>query len=153
MSNTFIWPIDRTLSGATTSSQSGPGSDSNEGVLYIPQSSSITGTTLSDCLMSYEGHSLRGGVLPLCKDAIGVFYSPSWLGSLVIEFSLFLDFVQPGGINMWSFDGQPVRTELVSTKLASTSTEISESNLGPANHTVIRWIDWQNVCFGLFKSI
>ena len=36
-----IWPIDRTLSGATTLGQSGPGSDGNEGVLCIPQSSSI----------------------------------------------------------------------------------------------------------------
>ena len=32
----FIWPIDRTLSGATTPGQSGPGSDGNEGVLRIP---------------------------------------------------------------------------------------------------------------------
>ena len=31
-----IWPIDRTLSGATTPGQSRPGSDGNEGVLYIP---------------------------------------------------------------------------------------------------------------------
>ena len=42
--------IDRTLSG--------PGSDGNEGVLCIPQSSSITGASLSDCLVSYPGHSL-----------------------------------------------------------------------------------------------
>ena len=39
-----IWPIDRTLSGATTPGQSGHGSDGNEGVLRIPQSSCITGT-------------------------------------------------------------------------------------------------------------
>ena len=31
-----IWPIDRTLSGATTPGQSGPGSDGNTGVLRIP---------------------------------------------------------------------------------------------------------------------
>ena len=31
----FIWPIDRTLSGATIPGQSGPGSDDNEGVLHI----------------------------------------------------------------------------------------------------------------------
>ena len=35
-----IWPIDRTLSGNTIPSQSEPGSNSNEGVLHIPQSSS-----------------------------------------------------------------------------------------------------------------
>ena len=32
------------LSGVTTPGQSGAGSDGNEGVLHIPQSSSITGT-------------------------------------------------------------------------------------------------------------
>ena len=53
-----IWPIVRTLWGATTPGQSGPGSDCNEGVLYIPQSYSITGTSPSDCLVSYPGHSL-----------------------------------------------------------------------------------------------
>ena len=40
--------------------QSGPGSNSNEGGLRIPQSSSITGTLPSNCLMSYPGHSLGG---------------------------------------------------------------------------------------------
>ena len=50
--------IDRTLSGATTPGQSGPGSDGNEGVLRIPQSSSISGASLSDCFVSYLGHSL-----------------------------------------------------------------------------------------------
>ena len=49
-----IWPLDRTLSGATSPSQSEPGSDGNEGVLRIPQSSSITGNSLSDCLVSYQ---------------------------------------------------------------------------------------------------
>ena len=74
-----IWPIDGTLSGATTPGQSGTGSDGAEGVLRIPQSSSITGTSPSDCLVSYLGHSL-GEVLPLYREAIGVLYSPSWLG-------------------------------------------------------------------------
>ena len=31
--------------------QSGPGSDGNEELLRIPQSSSITGTSASDCLV------------------------------------------------------------------------------------------------------
>ena len=53
-----IWPIDRILSCATTPSQSGPRKDGSEGVLCIPQSSSITGTSPSDCLMSYPEHSL-----------------------------------------------------------------------------------------------
>ena len=54
-----ISPIDRTLSGATTLGQNGPGSDGNEEVPWIPQSSSITGTSPSDCLVSYAGHSLE----------------------------------------------------------------------------------------------
>ena len=86
MSNRSIWPIDRTLSGATTPGQSKPGSDSNERVLHIPQSSSITGTSPSGHLVSYPEHSLkRMGVLPLCRDTVGVFYSPSWLGNAVTE--------------------------------------------------------------------
>ena len=56
-----IWPIDRTLSGATTPGQRGPRSDGNEGILRIPQSSSITGTSPSDCLVSYLEHSLAVG--------------------------------------------------------------------------------------------
>ena len=51
-----IWPIDRTLSGATTPGQSGPGSDGNKGVLRIFQSSSISEASLSDCLVSYPEH-------------------------------------------------------------------------------------------------
>ena len=41
-----IWPINRTLSGATTLGQSEPGSYGNEWILRILQSSSITGTYL-----------------------------------------------------------------------------------------------------------
>ena len=52
-----IKPIDRALSDATTQGQSGPGSDSHEGVLHILQSSSNTGTSLSDCLELYPGYS------------------------------------------------------------------------------------------------
>ena len=74
-----IWPIDRTLSGATTLGQSGPGSDGNEGVLRILQSSCITGNSPLDGLLSYPGHSLVGR-LPLSIGAVGVFYSPSRFG-------------------------------------------------------------------------
>ena len=58
MSNISFWSIHRTLSGAITLGQSGPGSDGNKGVLFILQSSSIPGTSPSDCLVSYPGHSL-----------------------------------------------------------------------------------------------
>ena len=59
MSNGSTWPIDRILSGAITLGQSGPGSDGNEGVLSIPESSCITEASPSDCLVPYPGHSLR----------------------------------------------------------------------------------------------
>ena len=54
-----IWPIDGTLSGATTPGLSWPGSDDNKGVLCILQSSSITGASQSDFSVSYPGHSLE----------------------------------------------------------------------------------------------
>ena len=41
-----MWPIDRTLVGAITPAQNGPWSDWDEGVLHIPQISSITGASL-----------------------------------------------------------------------------------------------------------
>ena len=53
-----IWLIDRTLSGATIPYQSGPESDGMEGVLRIPQTSSITGNSLSNCLVSCPADSL-----------------------------------------------------------------------------------------------
>ena len=96
------------------SQQSEPGSNSNEGVLGIPQSSSITGTTPSDSLVSFLGmrggvyptaemsqyilhpqptgpvilRTLIGGILSLCRDAVGVFYSPSQLGQSYPELLL-----------------------------------------------------------------
>ena len=45
--NSSIWPIDGTLIGMTNPSQSRPGSNGNDGVLHIPQSSS-TGASSSD---------------------------------------------------------------------------------------------------------
>ena len=57
-----------------------PENDGNEGILRIPQSSSITGTSPSDCLVLYPRHYLGGWVLLLCRGAVDVFYGPSWLG-------------------------------------------------------------------------
>ena len=66
--------IGRTLSGATTPNQSELGSDSNKGVHRIPQSSSITGTSGSD--VSAITRTFAGGILPVCRDAVHVFYNP-----------------------------------------------------------------------------
>ena len=86
--NSSIWPTDRIQTGTTTLSQSGSGSNGNEGILHIYQSSK-TGALPSHGQVSYLGHSLVvmwGGVLPLGRDAVGVFYSPSQLGCFSIGF-------------------------------------------------------------------
>ena len=64
------------LSGATIRARVDLGAIGNEGLIRIPQSSSTAETSSSDCLVSYPGHSL-GGILPLCRGAVSVFYSPS----------------------------------------------------------------------------
>ena len=46
MSNSSIWPIDRTLLVATKPGHIRPGCDGNEEVLHILQISSITGASL-----------------------------------------------------------------------------------------------------------
>ena len=73
-----IWHIDRTLSGAITLGQSGPRTNSNEGLLQIFKA----GASQSDGLMSYPG-LVGEGVLAFCRDAVGVFYSPSRLSLLL----------------------------------------------------------------------
>ena len=61
--NISIWPIDGTQTGITTPDQSGPESNDNEGVLHTPQSYR-TGSSPSDGLMSYQGHSVMA-LIPL----------------------------------------------------------------------------------------
>ena len=56
--------------------QSGPGSDGNEEILHIPQSSSITETSSSDCLVSYPGHSL-GESYPSAEKQLVYFTAPA----------------------------------------------------------------------------
>ena len=53
-----MWPIEITLSGNTTLSLSGPRRDDIKGEFCILQTSSITGTPLSNCFVSYPGHTL-----------------------------------------------------------------------------------------------
>ena len=60
MSNSSIWPREGSISGATSLGHSGHGSNNNEGMLRIPQHSSITEVSPWDCLVSYPGFSLRG---------------------------------------------------------------------------------------------
>ena len=55
---------NRTLSGATTLGPSVPGSDVNKGVVRISRRSSITGSSISDWLVSYQD-TLWGSLNPL----------------------------------------------------------------------------------------
>ena len=48
-------------------------------MLHILESSKA-GASSSDCLVSYAGHSFGGTVLPLYRDAAGVFYCPGRQG-------------------------------------------------------------------------
>ena len=41
-------------------------------MLCLPQGSSITGASPLDCLVSYQRHLLGWGVLPLCRDTVGL---------------------------------------------------------------------------------
>ena len=93
-----IWTIYWTLSGATTPGQSWPGSDSNEGVQRITQSSIINEASPSDCLVLYPWHPLCWGFYP-SRDSLGVFYIPSllklnWLIYLLI-FKAYQPYLSP----------------------------------------------------------
>ena len=75
MSNSSIWPIDKTLSSTITPDQSGPESDGSEGVLRIPQNSSITGASPLNGLMSYQ--DIRWGSYPYTKMQSVYFTAPA----------------------------------------------------------------------------
>ena len=57
MSKSSIWPIDRILSGAKVPGHSGRGSNVNEEILHISQSSRAKPSP-SGYLVSYPGHLL-----------------------------------------------------------------------------------------------
>ena len=50
----------------------------------------ITGTSPSDCLVSYPRHSL-GGILPLCRGAVSVFYSLLGNYLIVLHLEIIID--------------------------------------------------------------
>ena len=91
MSNSYVWPIDRILSGATSLDQSEPGNDGNEGVLRIPQISSITGASYTRLFNVLSG-TLVG------EDAVSEFYNPSRLGAISKDFYEFFFFLSLGRI-------------------------------------------------------
>ena len=74
--------FDPSISGATTPSQNGPGSNDNEEVLCIPQSSSISEAS------HYHNMTLFRGISLLCRDAVRVFCSPSRMVSTHLNLRL-----------------------------------------------------------------
>ena len=126
-----IWPIERTLSSANNPGLSWPGSDGNEGVHRILQSSTITEASPSDFLVSYPRNSweclspLRicsrcillpkptrlsllyweGGLTP-CREAVDVFYSPSvdwasWLFKVSLTQEYYIYVFWASVLNKW----------------------------------------------------
>ena len=78
MSTNSIWPIDRTLFGATTPGQNGPGSDGNEGILCIPQNFRITGASPSDYLcQNQDTHWGGGGSYPSAEKQVVYSIAPA----------------------------------------------------------------------------
>ena len=69
MSNSSTWPIDKTLSGTSTSRSSEPGSDGSKGVLCI----TIRWFNVISRTFVEESN-------PLCRNAVGVFCNPNRLG-------------------------------------------------------------------------
>ena len=69
-----------------------PGAMAMKGVLRIPQTSCIAGTSPSDCLVSYAGHLLVGGSYPSAEKQSVYSTAPAdWaikLFSLLKQFSL-----------------------------------------------------------------
>ena len=68
MSNSSVWCIDSSLSGVTTTGKSRPGTNRNERVICIPQSSSITGVS-SSFFNVISGYLLKGGLTPLQRSS------------------------------------------------------------------------------------
>ena len=60
--------------------------DGNEGVLRIPQSSSIAGTSPSDCLVSYPGHSAE-------KHSVHSTAPADWAMNVGIKYPLYFVYI------------------------------------------------------------
>ena len=75
----FIRLIDRTLSVANTSGQSGHGSEGNEGILHLshyPKLQQYWNLTISLCSVISRKLIGRGAVLAHCRETVDIFYCP-----------------------------------------------------------------------------
>ena len=86
-----IQPINMTIPGATIPGQSGPVNNGIERVLRIPQITSITENSPSDCLVLLPWYSLRWGA---CTSAeVQSVYSTAPADWATIKFSVRIVFV------------------------------------------------------------
>ena len=83
------WPMNRTLSDATTLGQNGPRSNGNEEVHCIPKNSSIIGTSPSNCLVSYPGHLLGVGYYPSAEVQSVYFTAPASWAIIIYDITSF----------------------------------------------------------------
>ena len=77
--------MERTLSGTTTLSQSGPGSDGNEWVLCIPKPPELLKPHHQIVYCRIQD-TRWADVLPLSREAVGLFYSPTGRGQISLAF-------------------------------------------------------------------
>ena len=84
----FIWLIDRTLLGATTSGHSGLGVMAVKRYSAFPKTSALLEVHYS--WFSVISRTLIWGILPLCRDAVTGFYTPSRLDWALSLLNLFV---------------------------------------------------------------
>ena len=53
--------------------------------LHSPKLQHYWNLTIRLFSVIYSGHSGGEGVLPLCREAVGIFYSPNRLGDFILE--------------------------------------------------------------------
>ena len=78
--NISIWPIDQTLTNSTALHQNGPGSNGNEGILHILQSSRI-GASLSGAVLYHtQDTCLVEGGMSYSAGKVPLMYQPQLIG-------------------------------------------------------------------------
>ena len=85
-----ISPIDRTLSGATT-----PGQKMDQGAMAMKEYSAFPKAPAlmepHHQILSFISSTVIRGVLPLCRNAVSVSYSPNRLGNIYIYIYILVD--------------------------------------------------------------
>ena len=120
-----IWPIDRARSGVTTAGQSRPGSDG------IPPSSSITGASTSDSLVSCQDIHWGGGYSS--AEIQSVYFTTDWANvwqDLKLWQNVHFGKIMKTATHYIQGDPPPKKTEPINFFIAST--KINQYNCGGA---------------------